>query len=80
MELCPGGDLQKKLDKVIKSGKVLSDFFVIDIMTKLVIALLHLRGNRIVHRDLKPSNIVFRDLSYFELLLIDFGVTKVFGE
>ena len=80
MELCPGGDLEKLIDKVVASGKVFSEFFVTDIMTKIVLALMHLRGNRIVHRDLKPSNIVFKDLSHTELRLIDFGVTRIFGQ
>ena len=74
MELCPGGDLEKLIDKVVASGKVFSEFFVTDIMTKIVLALMHLRGNRIVHRDLKPSNIVFKDKSCSELRVIDFGV------
>ena len=63
----------------MKNKKVFSEFFVIDVTTKIVLALMFLRGNRVIHRDLKPANICFKDRSCTELRIIDFGVTRVFG-
>ena len=47
----------------------------------MISAILHLHQNSIVHRDLKPENFLFKDLKEnSEIQLIDFGLSKKFGE
>jgi len=39
-----------------------------------------MHNNKISHRDLKPENFLFLDKKKTNLIIIDFGISKVFGE
>ena len=39
-----------------------------------------MHSNKICHRDLKPENFLFLDKEKTILKIIDFGLSKVFGE
>ena len=40
----------------------------------------YMHSNKICHRDLKPENFLFLDKEKTILKIIDFGISKVFGE
>jgi len=40
----------------------------------------YMHNNKICHRDLKPENFLFLDKKKTILKIIDFGLSKVFGE
>lgn len=74
MELCTGGDLQKRLDLItnFKEENVKPLFF------QMLCAVNSLHSKGICHRDIKPQNFLFGDSSYHKLKLTDFGLSKAF--
>lgn len=77
MELAEGGEL---FDKIIES-KRFSELKASTLMKKMLSAINHLHQHQICHRDLKPENFLFQDQSEeAEIKLIDFGLSKRFGE
>lgn len=77
MELCEGGEL---FEKIVEMHKF-SERQGAELMRKILSAVKHLHEHGICHRDLKPENFLFSDdLEDAEIKLIDFGLSKRFGQ
>ncbi|KAL3935780.1 MAG: hypothetical protein SGBAC_008769 [Bacillariaceae sp.] len=73
MELCSGGDLYSR-DPYTEEDAA-------RILSSVLSALSYMHSRAIVHRDLKYENILFvSDSSKAEIKLIDFGLSKVYGD
>lgn len=73
MELCSGGDLYSRDPyKEEDAARILSS---------VLSALAYMHSKNVVHRDLKYENILFvNDSPKAEVKLIDFGLSKVYGD
>ena len=71
MELLKGGTLKN----FILNNKNLSEEKISIIIKQILSAVNYLHNKNICHRDIKPENIMFKDNSYSELKLIDFGLS-----
>ena len=77
MELCEGGEL---FDKIINTG-IFQENEARSIFTQIMKAINYCHKNKICHRDLKPENFLFLTKDpKSPLKVIDFGLSKVFGE
>ena len=77
MELCEGGCLFDRLEKMRKFDEKMSAHT----MKKMLSALMYLNDHNIVHRDLKPENFVYVTTDQkSEMKLIDFGLAKHGGD
>lgn len=76
MELCKGGELFNK----IKELKKFSEMHAAQIIRTILHVIAHCHSNDVVHRDLKPENLVFRTKAQRELVLIDFGDSRIVQE
>jgi len=77
MDLLPGGDLQKYIDKTAKKGKEIPEEDAIIIMKSLLKGLAYMHRNNVIHRDIKPENCIFADKNDLSSLkIIDFGLSK----
>lgn len=71
------------LDKLLSERGKLNDNETKSIIRQVCEALSFLHENGLVHRDVKPSNIMLtadHGSKYFQVKLLDFGVTKDFAE
>lgn len=73
MENCQSGDLGAILKK---EGKFSEDKCAL-VIKQCLKGLNHLHDLNVVHRDMKPENILCRDDICSEVLLADFGLSKV---
>ena len=76
MEHCDGGELFDRIvDKGFSEKQAASNF------KNMISAIIHLHQNNVSHRDLKPENYLFSSKDdNAEIKLIDFGLSKKFGE
>lgn len=73
MELCSGGDLYSR-DPYTEEEAA-------RILSSILSALAYMHSKNVVHRDLKYENILFvNDSPKAEVKLIDFGLSKVYGD
>jgi len=70
LQFCPGGSLQRLLDRHRKLSEPVSRMYV----AEMLLAIIHLHKRHIVFRDLKPDNIVLDGAGHG--ILIDFGLSK----
>ena len=71
MELLKGGTLKQ----FILKNNNLSEEQISKIIKQILSAVNYLHDKNICHRDIKPENIMFKDESFQELKLIDFGLS-----
>jgi len=76
MELVSGGEL---FDKIVEKGQY-SEKDASVIVRKIVSAVHYLHVMGIAHRDLKPENLLLRSTDDTEVMLSDFGLSKIVGE
>ena len=77
MELAEGGEL---FEKIVEMHKF-TEAQAASLMRKILSSVKHLHEHGICHRDLKPENFLFSDKSAdTEIKLIDFGLSKRFGQ
>jgi len=74
MEYCPGGDLDKRLKKLVTQGKRLTEEERLRWYKQLALALEYLHRSSIAHRDLKPANILVDTAG--NLKVADVGLAK----
>lgn len=73
VELCKGGELFDK----IKELKKFSEMHAAQMIRTVLYAVDHCHSKNVVHRDLKPENLVFRTEKQRDLVLIDFGDSRI---
>jgi len=76
MELVTGGEL---FDKIVEKGSY-SEKEASDIVRKVLSAVEYLHASGIAHRDLKPENLLLKSEGDTEVMLSDFGLSKINGE
>jgi len=76
MELVTGGEL---FDKIVEKGQYTEKEASI-IVKKLLQAVEYLHNNNIAHRDLKPENLLLKSVNDTEVMLSDFGLSKIVGQ
>jgi len=77
MELSEGGELFEKIVEMHKFNEKQAA----SLMKKIISSVKHLHERGICHRDLKPENFLFSDNNEdAEIKLIDFGLSKRFGQ
>jgi serine/threonine protein kinase len=73
MDLCTGGEL---FDRIIDKGSFYEEDAARIIKAVLeVVKFLH--SQDIVHRDIKPENILLRHKGTFDIVISDFGLSKI---
>jgi eukaryotic-like serine/threonine-protein kinase len=70
-EFIGGTTLAKKID----SDKLLDKDTAIDLAERILSILEFVHSKDVVHRDIKPDNIMLREQSYFDPVLVDFGLS-----
>ena len=82
MEECKGGNLLERIIKKIEKGKTFCEREAGEIFQQIINALLHCHKMGISHKDLRPENILFvnEDEKDTTIKVIDFGLSKIFGE
>lgn len=73
MEWVKGGTLQEYLKE--KGPLPISEALAIS--EQLTDALVYAHGEGMIHRDIKPANVMFRDKSYTQAILTDFGIARL---
>jgi len=76
MELVTGGEL---FDKIVEKGQYTEKEASI-IVQKLLKAVEYLHSINIAHRDLKPENLLLKSINDTEVMLSDFGLSKIVGQ
>ena len=77
MELCEGKD---SLDKIVKEEKC-DEKKVVNLITKVLLAIAHCHSRGVTHRDLKPENILYESNSPdAEIKIIDFGLSRKYSK
>jgi len=76
MELVTGGEL---FDKIVEKGSY-SEKEASIVVRKILNAVHYLHTNGIAHRDLKPENLLLRSENDTDVMLSDFGLSKIIGE
>jgi len=76
MELISGGEL---FDKIVERGSF-SEKETSELVSKILSAVEYLHSNGIAHRDLKPENLLLKAGDITEVMLSDFGLSKIIGE
>jgi len=76
MELVTGGEL---FDKIVEKGQY-TEKEASAIVGKILSAVDYLHDNGIAHRDLKPENLLLRSLNDTDVMISDFGLSKIVGE
>ncbi len=74
MDYVEGGSLGDRLTDLPHN---LTPREAIEVMLPILRALAFAHGKGVVHRDIKPDNILFRDRTWSEPMLSDFGIAKV---
>jgi calcium-dependent protein kinase len=80
MEMCSGGELFDRIYEKINEHKTYTEKEAARIFKQMMTAICHCHSNKICHRDLKPENLLFLNKSDEDLKVIDFGLSRVFGE
>ena len=82
MEECKGGNLLERIIKKLNNGKTFCEREAGEIFQQIINALLHCHKVGISHKDLRPENILFtnEDENDTNIKVIDFGLSKIFGE
>jgi len=76
MELVTGGEL---FDKIVEKGQYTENEASI-IVKKMLSAVEYLHGQGIAHRDLKPENLLLKSTSDTEVMISDFGLSKIVSQ
>jgi len=76
MELVTGGEL---FDKIVQKGQY-SEKDASAMVKKILGAVDYLHHNNIAHRDLKPENLLLRGNDDTDVMLSDFGLSKITGQ
>lgn len=76
MELVTGGEL---FDKIVEKGQYTEKDASV-IVKKILSAVQYLHSMNIAHRDLKPENLLLKKHDDTEVMLSDFGLSKIIGE
>jgi calcium/calmodulin-dependent protein kinase I len=76
MELVTGGEL---FDKIVQKGQY-SEKDASAMVKKILGAVDYLHQNNIAHRDLKPENLLLRGNDDTDVMLSDFGLSKITGQ
>jgi len=76
MDLVNGGEL---FDKIVEKGQY-TEKDASTIIRNIVSAIDYLHKNKIVHRDLKPENLLLKLGNDNDVMLSDFGLSKIIGE
>ena len=82
MEECKGGNLLERIIKKINNGKTFCEREAGEIFQQIINALSHCHKVGISHKDLRLENILFvnEDEKDTTIKVIDFGLSKIFGE
>ncbi len=81
MEKCTGGELFDRIIKKVEEGKMYSEKEAAIIFKQLMNGISYCHSKGICHRDLKPENILFlTNDDNSPIKIIDFGLSKIFGE
>jgi len=80
MEECSGGELFDRIYERIEKEKLFTEREAAKIFKQLMNAICHCHSNNICHRDLKPENLLFLNKTDDDLKVIDFGLSRIFGE
>ncbi|KAJ3026637.1 UNVERIFIED_CONTAM: hypothetical protein HDU68_005309 [Siphonaria sp. JEL0065] len=73
MDLCTGGEL---FDRIVERGSFFEEDAA-EIIRTVLEAVAYLHSQNIVHRDLKPENLLFRAKDSNDLVIADFGLSKI---
>jgi len=76
MDLVDGGEL---FDKIVQKG-FYSEADASLVVAKVVSAVKYLHDRNIAHRDLKPENLLVKKDDDTEVMLSDFGLSRILGE
>ncbi|TPX37969.1 hypothetical protein SmJEL517_g00255 [Synchytrium microbalum] len=76
MDLCTGGEL---FDRICELG-CFYEQNAAQVVRTVTDAVAYLHEHNIVHRDIKAENLLFRSKDSDELVLADFGLSKIMGE
>ena len=77
MELCEGSD---SYEKIVKTEKC-EEKKVVNLITKVLLAIAHCHSRGVTHRDLKPENILFENNNPdAEIKIIDFGLSRKYSK
>jgi len=76
MDLVDGGELFKK---ILQRG-FYSEKEACEVVRGLLDAVRYLHERKIIHRDLKPENLLIRKGKDTQILLTDFGLSRILGE
>ncbi|ORY46587.1 calcium/calmodulin dependent protein kinase-like protein [Rhizoclosmatium globosum] len=73
MDLCTGGEL---FDRIVERGSFFEEDAA-EIIKTVLEAVVYLHSKNIVHRDIKPENLLFRSKDSNDLVIADFGLSKI---
>jgi len=76
MQLVTGGEL---FDKIMKKGQY-SEKDACAVIHKVVAAIHYLHGHNIAHRDLKPENLLVHGDDDTQVMISDFGLSRIIGD
>ncbi|KAJ3065189.1 hypothetical protein HDU98_011420 [Podochytrium sp. JEL0797] len=73
MDLCTGGEL---FDRIVERGSFFEEDAA-EIIRTVLEAVAYLHSQNIVHRDIKPENLLFKAKDSNDLVIADFGLSKI---
>ncbi|KAI8610309.1 CAMK/CAMK1 protein kinase [Chytriomyces sp. MP71] len=73
MDLCTGGEL---FDRIVERGSFFEEDAA-EIIRTVLEAVSYLHSQNIVHRDIKPENLLFKAKDSNDLVIADFGLSKI---
>jgi len=76
MQLVTGGEL---FDRIMKKGQY-SEKDACAVIIKVVAAISYLHGHNIAHRDLKPENLLVQGDDDTQVMISDFGLSRIIGD
>ncbi|KAJ3224827.1 hypothetical protein HDU81_008326 [Chytriomyces hyalinus] len=71
--VCTGGEL---FDRIVERGSFFEEDAA-EIIRTVLEAVTYLHSQNIVHRDIKPENLLFRSKDSNDLVIADFGLSKI---